>query len=273
MRRFRVRRFLASIGFLLACRPAFAQQPPPPPDASALAKETQNPVSSLITVPLQFNFNSGGDLGDGTLFNLNFQPVIPFKATSEINVIARTIVPINSAPGPDGSRFSGVGDIQMQLFLTPAAPGPLILGIGPMFSLPTATATPFQTGTFGAGFSAVVVKNQGPFVLGGLLSQVWPAGDSGGEPQANLFTLQPFVNYNFGGGWAASFAPIIAANWDASDGNEWTVPLGLGMTRTTVFDGRPMNIGFQYYYNVTRPDGAPAQQFRFTVAFLCPERR
>jgi hypothetical protein len=273
MRRFRVRRFLASIGFLLACRPAFAQQPPPPPDASALAKETQNPVSSLITVPLQFNFNSGGDLGDGTLFNLNFQPVIPFKATSEINVIARTIVPINSAPGPDGSRFSGVGDIQMQLFLTPAAPGPLILGIGPMFSLPTATATPFQTGTFGAGFSAVVVKNQGPFVLGGLLSQVWPAGDSGGEPQANLFTLQPFVNYNFGGGWAASFAPIIAANWDASDGNEWTVPLGLGMTRTTVFDGRPMNIGFQYYYNVTRPDGAPAQQFRFTVAFLYPERR
>jgi hypothetical protein len=65
--------------------------------------------------------------------------------------------------------------------------------------------------------------------------------------------------------------PIIAANWDATDGNEWTVPLGLGITRTTVFNGRPMNVGFQYYYNVTRPDGAPAQQFRFILAFLYSE--
>src|SRR5262245_41919000 len=93
MRRSRVRCLLVSIGVFLVCRPTLAQQPPPAAgDATSLAKETQNPVSSLITVPLQFNFNSGGDLGDGTIFNLNFQPVIPFKATSDINVIARTIV-------------------------------------------------------------------------------------------------------------------------------------------------------------------------------------
>jgi hypothetical protein len=153
---------------LMSAVTADAQQPPP--DASALAKQTQNPVANLISVPFQFNFNSAGDLGDGTLFNLNIQPVVPFRLTSKVNVIARTIVPVNSAPGPDGTRFSGIGDIQEQLFLAPSTPGPIVLGVGPVLSLPTATAEPFQTGTFAAGVAAVVVKDAGPFVLGALVT-------------------------------------------------------------------------------------------------------
>jgi hypothetical protein len=40
----------------------------------------------------------------------------------------------------------------------------------------------------------------GPFVLGGLISQLWPLSDAGEEPETNHLTLQPFVNYNFGHG-------------------------------------------------------------------------
>jgi hypothetical protein len=262
---------LAATVLLASARQAFAQQPAPP-DAAALAKETQNPVAALITVPFQFNFNNGGDLGQDTLFNLNVQPVIPFKLNEEFNVIARTIIPINSAPGPNGTRYSGAGDIQEQVFVTPSAAGKVVLGVGPAFSLPTATSTGFASGTFAAGVDAVVVKNTGPFVLGGLVSQIWPVADSGGEPKTDLLTIQPFVNYNFGDGWALSFSPLITANWDAAEGNQWTLPLGMGITRTTVFNGRPMNVGFQYYRNVERPDGAPAQQFRFVLALIYPER-
>jgi hypothetical protein len=251
----------------------FASAQEPAPDASALAKATQNPVANLVTVPFQFNFNNAGDLGQETFFNLNFQPVIPFKVTDDLNVIARTIIPINSAPAPDGTHYSGVGDIQAQLFITPSKPTAVVIGLGPVFSLPTATSTGFATGTFGAGVTAVVVKTTQSFVLGGLVSQIWPVADSGGEPKTNLLTIQPFINYNFGGGWALSFAPIITANWDATAGNEWTLPLGAGITRTTVFNGRPMNIGFQYYRNVERPDGGPGQQFRFTIALIYPEKQ
>src|SRR5262245_44378364 len=88
-------------------------------DTSELAKQTQNPVANLITIPFQFNFNGAGDLGQETFFNLNVQPVMPFKLTDDYNVIARTIIPINSAPGPNGTRYSGAGDIQAQLFITP----------------------------------------------------------------------------------------------------------------------------------------------------------
>jgi hypothetical protein len=224
----------------LAQTPAQAPPAEPQHDVNALAKQTQNPVADLTAVPLQFNFNSGGDLEDRSLFLLNFQPVIPFKASANWNVIARFIVPIESVPGPDATRYSGIGDMQTQLFVTPATSGDFVWGVGPTFSFPTATVTPAETGTWAMGPSAVVVKMAGPWVLGGLISQLWPLHDAAGDPETNLFTLQPFVNYNFGRGWALAFAPIITANWNATAGNEWTVPLGFGISKTAIFNRRPV---------------------------------
>ncbi len=258
----------------MSTTPAFAQGQPAAPepqhDVNALAKQTQNPVANITTIPFQFNFNTGGDLEDETALNLNLQPVIPFKLSGGWNVIARTIVPINSVPGPDGTRFSGVGDVQLQLMATPATPGKIIWGLGPTFSLPTATTAASETGTWAGGLSAVVLAMPGPFVVGGLFSQLWPLHDEGGDPEMDLFTFQPFVNYNFGSGWALSFAPLLVANWNASSGNQWTVPVGLGITKTTVFNRRPMNIGIQIYTNAERPDGAPGHQIRFIVAPIFP---
>ena len=250
------------LGATLAATSAAAQPPPPPApehDATALAKATQNPVGDLTAVPLQFNFNSGGDLADQTFFNLNLQPVIPFRV-GEWNIIARTIVPINSVPTGADTRASGVGDIQEQIYVSPARAGKVIWGVGPVFSFPTATASPMTTGTWAGGFGAVVLTMPGPWVIGGLVNQYWPMSDVGDEPKTDLFVFQPFVNYNFGKGWALAFAPLITANWDASDGDQWTVPIGLGITRTTVFNGRPMSLGVQYYDNVERPDGSAGQQ-------------
>ena len=252
--------------------PVFAQQPEPQPDATELAKKTQNPVGDVTALPFQFNFNTGGDLGDETLLNLNFQPVIPFKLTDNWTMIARTIVPLYSVPSANGISYSGVGDIQQQLFVTPAHPGKLIWGVGPMFSFPTATALPVKTGSWAGGFSAVVLTMPGPWVIGALITQIWPMSDAGGEPETNVFLLQPFVNYNFGGGWALAYSPNITANWDASAGNQWTLPLGLGISRTTVFDSRPMTLSAQYYYNVTRPDGAAGQLLRISVSLLYPRK-
>jgi hypothetical protein len=253
---------------------AYAQEPgAAQPDPAALAKRTQNPVGDLISIPLQFNFNTGGDLSDATLFNLNIQPVIPFKATADWNVIARAIVPIDSVPGSTGTSDSGVGDIQLQLYLTPSKPGAFIYGVGPVFSFPTATAAPLRSGTWAAGLGFVALTMKGPWVIGGLINQYWPLSDTGGEPKTNLLVLQPAVNYNFGGGWALSFSPAVTANWDASAGNQWTVPLGLGITKTTIFSGRPMNVGLQYFGNVERPAGSAGYQLRFAISLLYPEKR
>lgn len=263
-----------AVAVAMAAIPAAATAQPTTAQAQEvleLAKKTQNPVGDVTAVPFQFNFNTGGDLEEQTALNLNFQPAIPFRLTEDWNVLFRSIVPINTVPTSDGMRASGVGDIQAQVYVTPSRPGGLIWGVGPMFSFPTATAAPLETGSWALGPGAVLVKDVGPWVIGGLFQQFWTVADTGGDPDIDLFVLQPFVNYNFGPGWALAFAPLITANWNGDSGNQWTVPLGLGITKTTVFNRRPMSLGVQYYTNATRPDGAAGHQLRFAVSFLFPK--
>ena len=242
-------------------------------DNADLAKKLSNPISDLVSVPFQFNWDQTVGPQHLTRFILNVQPVIPFKLTHDWNLIARTIIPISSAPGPEGSRYSGVGDINQQFFFTPAKPGAIIWGAGPVLSLPTSTAVPTTTGSWGGGVGAVVVKMTGPFVLGGLVTQVWPMADTGGEPEVDLLTLQPFLNFNFGPGYALGFAPVMTANWDGAPGERWTIPLGIGISRTTVFNGRPMSLAAQYYHNLERPSAGPGNQLRLVMTLLFPPAR
>ncbi|HKO34817.1 MAG TPA: neuromedin U [Candidatus Limnocylindria bacterium] len=276
--RFIVRHVLGLTGALiLTAAVASAQEekagPPEKVDATALAKQTQNPVADLVSIPFQFNFNSGGGLGDGTLYNLNIQPVIPITLNEDWKLIARAIVPYISSPAPDGGQEGGFGDIQLQSYFTQAHSGKVIWGIGPLFSFPAATNPLVRTGSWAAGPAAVVLTMPGHWVIGGLVNQLWTYADNGGEPEVNQFVVQPFINYNFGVGWALSTGPLITANWNAPSGQEWTVPIGLGITKTTVFNRRPMNIGLQYYHNVVHPDGGPSDQVRIILALLYPTAR
>lgn len=112
-------------------------------DGAELAKKLQNPVASLISVPLQSNFEWGaGRSSDGFKYTLNVQPVIPFALGQHWNLISRTIAPVIHQDDlvPDTEQF-GLGDVVQSLFLSPSAPGPagLIWGVGPVALLPTAT--------------------------------------------------------------------------------------------------------------------------------------
>jgi hypothetical protein len=142
---------------------------------------------------------------------------------------------------------------------------------GPVFSFPTATNDLIRTGAWSVGPTFVLVKMTGPWVLGGLANNLWTFHDNDdAEPETNSFLVQPFINYNFGVGWSLSFAPIITANWDAPGGQEWTVPLGLGISKVTVVGQRPTQLSIQYYDNVERPDAGPAHQLRLVVSLLFP---
>ena len=68
-----------------------------------LAKESQNPIANLISVPFQNNFNFGIGPKDTTQWDLNVQPVIPITLNKDWNLITRTIIPIVNQPSP--ARF------------------------------------------------------------------------------------------------------------------------------------------------------------------------
>ena len=125
------------------CALVLAAQAVPAAEESAeeLAKKTQNPVADLISVPFQNNFNFNTGPNDKTVWVMNVQPVIPIQLTENWNLITRRITPIinqpSLAPGID-SAF-GLGDINPTFFLSPAGSNKFIWGVGPTFTLPTAT--------------------------------------------------------------------------------------------------------------------------------------
>ena len=114
----------------LTLTPSYLAEEPaaPPPDAGgddsvALAKKLSNPVASLISVPLQFNYDEGFGPKDAYKLTLNVQPVIPISLNDDWNLIIRTIVPVvyqdSLADGID-SRF-GMGDGAELLLLAQGA--------------------------------------------------------------------------------------------------------------------------------------------------------
>ena len=77
-------------------------------DTESLAKASQNPVASLISVPFENNttFNNGTE--DSVVDILNIKPVIPMSFGENLNLINRIIVPViyQEERFPDeGNRF------------------------------------------------------------------------------------------------------------------------------------------------------------------------
>jgi hypothetical protein len=239
-----------------------------------LAKRTQNPVADLISVPLQSNFNFKVGPKDDLQYILNIQPVIPFHLTENWNLITRTIIPLISQPelartpaGVVGDVF-GIGDIQLSLFLSPAKPGKLIWGVGPIIQLPTSSDPSLGADQWAMGPTGVLLFSHGPWVLGALANQLW--GLESGPPGVNQMLIQPFVNYNLPHGWYLTSAPIITANWKADRDDTWTVPVGFGVGKIQRFGKLPVNLQLAAYRNVVRPTDGPEWNVRLQVQFLFP---
>ena len=100
---------------------------------------------------------------------------------------------------------------------------------------------------------------------------MWSVGSSGSDPSYSNFLLQPFLNYNFPGGFYLTSAPIVTADWKAESGQRWTVPLGGGIGKIFHFGRLPVNIQLSAYGNVVNPDNGADWQLRFQVQFMFPK--
>ena len=244
-------------------RPLLAQS------ADELAKQTQNPVASLISVPFQGNWDFGIGDREATGTTLNIQPVAPFGLTKDWNVILRVIMPVQSQPIDSGQRLTGMGDTTMTVFVSPAKTGKLIWGAGPAILIPTATIQELGTEKFGLGPSIVALVQPGKWTVGALWNQIWSMDGANDRDDVNQMFLQPFANYNLGQGLAIGAQMEASANWEADD-EQWTSYLLFSLTKVTLLGKRPVSFGATAGPAVASPAGRPDWRLRFVATFLFP---
>jgi hypothetical protein len=242
-------------------------------DSRELAKQLSNPVASLISVPFQFNYDEGFGPNDGERVTLNIQPVIPISLNNDWTMISRTIMPViwqNDIAGPSGEQ-SGLGDITQSLFFSPANPGPagIVWGTGPVFLVPTATDDLLGGGKWGAGPTAVVVKQIDGWTFGALANHIWSFAGDGDRADVSSTFLQPFVSYTTADAWTFGVNLESTYNWETED---WSVPVNFTAAKLTKIGRHPVSFTAGVRYWAESPESGPdGLGFRGVVTFLFPK--
>jgi hypothetical protein len=237
-----------------------------------LAKKLANPVSDLVSVPFQFNWEQNIGPDDETRFILNVQPVMPFSINSNWNLIARVIMPFVSQPRlfDGGTPASGISDVLASFFFSPKT-GPLIWGVGPALSLPSTSIPTLGTGKWSAGPTVVALKQTGPWTFGALWNQVWSFAGNSERNDVNQMFLQPFLSYQATRTVTLTVQSETTANWKV-DEDRWTVPINVLVAKLSTFGVFPASYQFGVGGLPVHPQIGPSWKIRGAIVILLPRR-
>ena len=249
-----------------------------------LAKKLSNPVASLISVPIQNNWDFGIGPANAMRYTANIQPVIPFSLSEDWNLVTRTIVPVVYAESPTvgGPSRSGLGDVLQSFFFSPKEPvGGWILAAGPVALWPTATDRMTGVGKWGAGPTGLALRQSNGWTYGLLANHLWsyatadrfktPSnadGSDGSGGDVNATFLQPFVSYTTSSFTTFGLNTETTYDWDH---RTWTVPLNASVSQLVKIGGAPVQFSLGMKYYAEAPHGGPDWGVRFSVTFLFPK--
>lgn len=256
---------------LLALLSATAQA-----DDSDLAKELSNPIADLTSVPFQSNWdNRVGPTKGGHRYTLNFQPIIPIHINESWNLISRTILPVMNQEEtfPGSGNQTGLGDTIQSAFFSPKEPtaGGVTWGVGPVLLIPTGTEPLLSTKKWGAGPTVVVLKQTGPWTIGGLANHIWSFAGSDHRADVNSTYLQPFLAYNTPNAWTFTLQTESTYDWEAE---QWNVPVHFLVAK--VFEVGKQTYQIQAgprYYAESPESGAQNWGLRLNWVMLFPKKK
>jgi len=238
-----------------------------------LAKKLNNPVSNLISVPFQQNYDCCYGPEDGGRYTLNVQPVIPVSLNQDWNLIIRTIVPIvkkeHAYPGDD-TAF-GVSDVTQSFFFSPKAEHDgLVWAVGPAVLWPLGEAD-LGTKKWGAGPTALLLKQEHGYTYGVLANHIWSFADADGggdRPDVSQTFIQPFLSYTNKNATTFGVNAESTYNWKTKG---WTVPVNLTVTHVYKFGEQRVSLGGGVRSYAAQDGGGPEWGLRFIATFLFPK--
>jgi hypothetical protein len=250
--------------------PAGAQED----QAAELAKKLSNPVASLISVPLQYNYDEYSGTNDGaSASKLIVQPVIPFSLNNDWNLITRTLIPLVDQKGFPVAALneSGLSDTTASFFFSPKSPTAdgWIWGAGPVLLLPTATKDVLGTEKWGLGPTGVALKQSGPWTVGVLANHLWSVAGDANRADVSATFLQPFVSYT------TKTRTTIGATTEATydwKGEQWSVPLIVQVAQLFKVGPQIMQLAVAGKYWAEAPDNGPeGWGLRLQLTLLFPK--
>jgi hypothetical protein len=245
------------------------------PSLEEIDRQLNNPLSKTWALTLQDNIGvQEGELVDGSTWSnlLFFQPLLPVPIGEKMMFSGRPVFPLVTAPNVDFSsgesdgHTTGLGDIQLMTLIGPDKADGWVWGAGATFKFPTASDPALGQGKYQAGPAAMLINMGRPWVYG-FLAQHWSsfAGDDD-RPQTSYTDFQYIIRYMLPKAWSVGAGPSITYNHEAESGDRWTVPVGLGVTKTVRVGRLPMKLRAEVHYSVVRPDSyGDAWNFRLQV--------
>ena len=254
----------------LICAASAAQAQPQADSSSELARKLSNPISSLISVPFQFNYDCCFGPRGGSRTVMNLQPVIPVTLSEDMSLIVRTITPFieqgETVPGA-GSHF-GLGDITQSFFFTPqAGPGEWMWGAGPVFLWPTASDPDLGSRKWGAGPTAVLLKQEAGWTYGILANHIWSYSGERERSNINSTFFQPFLAFTWPDTTNITVNTESTYDWQ---GQRLTMPFNLTMGHLFHLAGQPINLSGGVRYTATAREGEAQWGGRLAITLLFP---
>jgi len=250
-----------------------------------LGAKLANPVSSMTSVPIQYNYDQGYDPYGGERHYINVQPVVPFDLGNGDSLVVRTILPIvadqaniGEPPlGGPGSSLGGLGDTLQSFFYVPPAIdtdlGALTIGVGPALTWPSSTDARLGLGAWGLGPTGVVLiqtkVSAGTLTAGALAGHQWGVDNTRDKvPDLDQTFFQPFVALSTAEGWTFSANIEGGYNWTA---DQASLPLNIAAAKLVDIGGQKVSLQLGGRYWLDSPDNGPeGWGLRFTTTFLFP---
>jgi hypothetical protein len=188
------------------------------------------------------------------------------------NILDQVTLPddiVENLKGRFGRVQQGLGDITQSFFLSPSEPlwGGIVFGLGPAFLYPSATNELLGSGKWGAGPTAVLLKQVGGWSVGALANHIWSFADHDNRTYVSNTFLQPFVSYATK--TKTTFTLNLESNYDWN-GKKWTVPVNFMVSQLIRVGALPISLQVGGRYYPVSPRGGPDWGLRFTITPLFP---
>jgi hypothetical protein len=232
-----------------------------------IANQANAPLSSIMQVRFRDTYIPKYEhmAGQSNLFGIDITMPLPAHRLLPIRHLSLLSIPA-CATVPNGN--TGAGDLRFVDLGIAVERKHFLLGVGPVFVMPTASDREFGQGKWQIGPAGGVATFSDRWLAGVLVQNPMSVGGDQTYRRVNSMLLQPFVSYQIGKGWFVRSQPQLYFDWETK-GRIYPIDLGVGKT----FKIGPQLIScyIQPFWNICA-DGmkAPRNGVTVGVTFLYP---